>query len=1063
MSFQLNVSNSLKILATKLAEDLQKTNSGVFQLHYLITQTIGMNNWLKLSLSESMGILANCRFVKPNDIINQMYSWLGGEKKKIINNETMQWLIFSLLNDSNFINKFKSVADYYNNDSVKRMALAQKTADLFDQYQIYRPEMMKKWNVDKLNTLEDDEKWQQWLWENIKSSLGDEYIDRIAIHDYILSQLKINEQIKKLQEQLPHLNIFGVSIITRFHIQLFQALSEHINICFYILNPAPRQYWMDDITEKQIALCRQKNGNENEIVPNESGNALLMNLGKVIKDSFQLFFENDEFLNQFHEINPIEPSTETLLGKIQNDIYNNNDKSNRNKLSEKELYDGSLTINSCHTPAREVEVLYNYLSNLVNKSAENKKIVSTREIIVMVSDIDAYAPYIRAVFENAKYKFPITIADSSFTAENNFYTAVNELINLNHTIFNAEDVVQLLDSNYIRSRFGINNPSLIRTAVNMANIRCGIEGRKEDDTNLISFSHGLQKIIYGICLQGGEAFPVDGEEIYPLELIEGSGAYELIRFCHFLEVLMASVKERNENKSLSDWLIYLEDSIENLVCDSSDNEDEDMRLFSRQIEKLNLTSALAVEPISYEIFSKIITPLLTTETRSGAFASGGITFCSIIPMRSVPFKTVAMLGINFDKFPRKENPLGFNLMEKENHLGDRDTRENDKHLFIETILSASERLYISYIGNSNKDNSLIPPSSLIDELVDYIDSGIKPEIDVRKKLITKHPLHGFSSKYNKTEPSLYSYLSYNESNDIPDPKEKERNKNSKEVNLNKFISFFRNPFKYYYNHELGIDYETEGTVLSDTEPFELDNLQKWSVKNDLLQLDVDKIDAYRIKEVRTGALPLKNSAVVELLGLTDEIAGVKKIFDTERKGHLEDFKNITIELKDLKIIGKLNGLYGNKFISVSFSSQEYKYLLNAYIRYILSVVDGLNFEFIFISKTKGKAFKAKKMSVNQAKTHLSFLTKLFILGSQKVLAYHPELVSHEEAAEPDLNKLYKSIVEAFERYMYPISDAYLLKEYGNDYFKVDGITAEFQANFVAIHNSIAKVFPEYFE
>jgi exonuclease V gamma subunit len=60
-----------------------------------------------------------------------------------------------------------------------------------------------------------------------------------------------------------------------------------------------------------------------------------------------------------------------------------------------------------HTlPVREVEALYNYLVHLVT---HKKNGIAARDIVVMVSDIDVYAPYIKAIFSNAPYTFRTTL------------------------------------------------------------------------------------------------------------------------------------------------------------------------------------------------------------------------------------------------------------------------------------------------------------------------------------------------------------------------------------------------------------------------------------------------------------------------------------------------------------------------------------------------------------------------------------------------------------------------------------------------------------------------------
>lgn len=153
-------------------------------------------------------------------------------------------------------------------------------------------------------------------------------------------------------------------------------------------------------------------------------------------------------------------------------------------------------------------------------------------------------------------------------------------------------------------------------------------------------------------------------------------------------------------------------------------------------------------------------------TRAGLFANGGVTFCSMVPMRSIPFKVVALLGLDYDKFPRRDLAASFNLLTRQRQVGDRNIKDNDKHLFLETIMSARNYLYISYRGQNARDNSQLPPSALVDELLDYIEAGTTNG-KVREQLVTRHPLQSFSHQYANGSARLYNYLDRNTAPDKP--------------------------------------------------------------------------------------------------------------------------------------------------------------------------------------------------------------------------------------------------------------------------------------------------------
>ncbi|HEX8461162.1 MAG TPA: exodeoxyribonuclease V subunit gamma, partial [Segetibacter sp.] len=396
MSLQINGSNSLEQLALQLSKELLDQQNHVFQPQYIITQTLGMNNWLKVKIAEHTGIVANCRFLKPNDLVNEIYYKLGSQKQSL-SPGVLQWVLFTLLGARDFQNKFRKISNYYTNDDVKRMALAEKVADLFDQYQIYRAEMVREWN-ENVTGFDSNNGWQKYLWVKAKEILGNSMPDKTVIGKHIIEALDKPEAQKSLARQIPNIHVFGLSIITRYHIHIFYELAKIVDISFHILNPAPLVYWFDDKSEKQMAKWRIKSKVKFlDSDARSTGNPLLIGWGNVLQETFSMFFENDAFLNQYRDVEAVEPGTKTLLGKIQNDIFNNNDATDRNHIDQNTLSDGSITINACYTAAREVEVLYNYLVQLIDQKNEN---LSARDVVVMVSDIDGYSPYIKAIFNS---------------------------------------------------------------------------------------------------------------------------------------------------------------------------------------------------------------------------------------------------------------------------------------------------------------------------------------------------------------------------------------------------------------------------------------------------------------------------------------------------------------------------------------------------------------------------------------------------------------------------------------------------------------------------------------
>ncbi len=1045
MALHLKVSGSLENLAGSLAAHLRQAGNGVFDPHYIVTQTEGMNNWLRLQLADRLGIAANCRFLKPNELIHQLYFRLDGPSGEVLNAQNLAWLLYKLLGEKEFSVRFPSVADYFRHSGpdkdTRRMALAEKVADLFDQYQVYRPAMIGRWNQASAKGLPENE-WQQYLWIKLKAASNNALPDKTTIGAHILDALKQGNKKAALAARLPAIYLFGLSVTTAYHVQILYELSSFIDIYFYILNPAPSVYWFEDRSEKQLAAWRQKGFDDME--GRTAGNALLTGWGRVVQDSFALLFKNDAFLNAYEETDSDEPEPDSLLHKIQHDIFNAaTDSDSRNRLTAADMADGSITIQSCYTVAREVEGLYNYLVYLVDKK---KQALSPRDIVVMVSDIDAYAPYIKAVFNNAPYTFRYTIADESYSDSDTIFNALRSILVLDEENFKAEEVLQLLDASFIRERFRITDVDRIRTIVDAANIRFGMEGRDEDDTRFVSWEYGIRRIMFGICMSGEEEYGYDSDSasdgdsasdsFYPLDLLEGSDANELVRFVHFVQVLMDAIRQRTMPRSIAGWIEYVERVLHNLVLEPEEDTDDDYTLLSQHLSAYNAVNEYMNDPVPYEVFIRSFLQTLDGSTRSALFVNGGITFCSLVPMRSIPFKVVALMGLNYDKFPRREQPASFNLMEQQRQRGDRNLKENDKHLFLETLLSARQYLYISYIGQNAKDNTSLPPSALVDELIDYIEAGADDPDNVRAQLITRQPMQSFSHQYDGGDPRLYSYLDKAGGKTKPVTRKDKDNPppGFDEIDLEELVRFFKNPFKVYYNKVLGIYYDDETVLLGDTELFWPDSLQQWQLKNELLPV----ADSLALQDglVKRGRLPLKHMAAVALRKVEEKVQPVRVLYAQATQNAAPQTIAFDYAFTGGVLKGEYKEVFNGHLVLVSWSGNETKFLVEAYIRWLAGMAAGVLQGLRFISGAKKEAvFTAAPIAQKEAKKRLSELIEIYKAGFEKIAVFYPDFfIKPSQVEELDDEKFTKIVNNKLNNAQFACDDPYIMTEYKYGYF-----------------------------
>jgi exodeoxyribonuclease V gamma subunit len=248
-------------------------------------------------------------------------------------------------------------------------------------------------------------------------------------------------------------------------------------------------------------------------------------------------------------------------------------------------------------------------------------------------------------------------------------------------------------------------------------------------------------------------------------------------------------------------------------------------------------------------------------------------------MRSIPFKVVCLLGMNDADFPRSRIPSGFDLTVLRTRAGDRSVRNDDRYLFLEALLSAREKLLVFYVGRSVSDNSVLPPSVVVGELLDSMEEGFYADGDdppecrrsLRDIFTTEHPLQPFSPFYfDGRVPGRFSYsgqyLAGAEA--LAGPRSEApvllpsalpaREEDEEKVRLGDLIRFFRMPGEFLLKRRLGVDLRERVADVEDREPVSLGALDRYGAGEFLLSGKLAGTPSEKMYQILKagGGLPL---------------------------------------------------------------------------------------------------------------------------------------------------------------------------------------------------------------
>lgn len=748
-------------LAGALADNLLLSPASPLERETIVVLSNGMARWLSMELATRHGVSAGLDFRFPNDLLDSCFcSFLPAAPTSLpFTTDAMAWRIAALLPELARTNGFEQIAAYLGNNSDDRrlLQISRSLADTFDQYTIFRPEMVIGWDKG------EGEGWQPLLWRAISD--GCHGTHRAAL----LHEFSRNISSSKCRpDALPRrVSLFGISYLPPFHLEALRLLSVHCEITCYLLNPCG-EYWGKIISQRDKAKMVLKADLPAEAAEYyETGNALLSSLGTLGQEFFEALleygFESEEPDDKTSC--PLSEVASTLLSAIQTDILTLYDRASNDDNGNLTPDDRSLQIHCCHGPLREMEILYDNLLAMFDELSD----LEPRQVVVMIPDIESYAPYINAVFGNrigGRPALPYSIADQSIRRENAFVEAFLNLLEISSSRFGINQVLCILETPAVAARYDISTDELIsiREWLYKSGVRWGLDASHRVELGFpeydnYSWQAGLDRLFMGYALtpDGISTF----NNILPYPAIEGRQAIPLGKLAEFIRDLHRIHSSFAQRQTLQQWAALLSKTVETMLK-ADDLNSVGPSAVAKALNSLHETQSSSgfIHPVSLEAVRDCLKQKLEQGGGGYGFMGGAITFCAMLPMRSIPMRVVCLAGMNDGQFPRTSRQPGFSLMSGARRRGDRSLRDEDRYLFLEALMSAGERLCISYNGQSDRDNSLIPPSVLVAELQDYVKRGFICSFNNQAPdILRRHRLQGFSSYYFDTSNNshLFSY------------------------------------------------------------------------------------------------------------------------------------------------------------------------------------------------------------------------------------------------------------------------------------------------------------------
>jgi exodeoxyribonuclease V gamma subunit len=832
-------SNRLETLAEGLAAALHRSPLPPLHAETIVVPGQGMARWLQLELAHRLGIAASLALPFPGAFLEQLCG--PGPAAAAFERTALKCRIFRLLGDTRLRPRLGAAWSYCADDpdQQKRSQLAERLAACFDDYQLWRPDALLRWEKEQLHDPElPHERWQAQLWRALLREFGGApdaggagqgllFGPRDRDGSHRLQRLRdlLRDRERALAVLPPRLSVFGLPTLPPAFVDLLQRIAENVPVTLWLHQPTPEWY--------------------GPIGGDDAGHPLLQSWGRQGAQFLRALVDAD--LVSADDRQPfVDPGTDTLLHALQSDLLHLRTRgpggvSPRLPLAPDDV---SLLVHGAHSPMRELEIVRDQLLAAFDRD----RTLQPGDVMVLVPDVQEYAPYVHAVFAPVHQWLPFAIADRSPASDLPLPACLLRICGIAGQRFAAPELLLLLEEPSLARTFGIARADLpvLRAWVRRAGIRWGIDGAQRqrdlalpaDDAN--AWAQGLERLVLGMATG-----PADALVLGRLPAADATAARsELLgRFLAFFAAVRDLGTAFAGAHPLGEWAALLDSAVERLFTAVDDVEQAGrahLQAAARRLRELQELADLR-EPLGAPVFRRWLEQELAARGESRAFLGGSITVAALQPMRAVPMRVLCICGLHDGSFPRRDRRDVFDLLALAPQPLDRSRQADDRQLFLDSLLGARDQLVLTYVARSAKDDSERAPSPVLSELLEHVDQAFAPppgsDRTAREHVSVQHPLQVWSPRYGAGDRRLFTFAAASAAPRAAAVPRAAAPATPAVVGpaviaLDELIEFWRDPAKYWCRRVLELRFPlVDDDSDDDVEPFALNALDAWRLRH----------------------------------------------------------------------------------------------------------------------------------------------------------------------------------------------------------------------------------------
>jgi exodeoxyribonuclease V gamma subunit len=689
----------------------------------------GMERWLRNRLAIGLEISANICFPFPHQALAQIYGGAADGDDPWAP-DSLAWRILELLPHIWTLDECASLRDWMQRPRpqgvVERVgadvvdpdlwALAREIADVLDRAALFRPDWTEAWASGR--PVAEAPAWQGVLWRQLCAAIP-------VRHPVAL--------LSGRPQQGEPLFVFAISSMAPVWLHGLRQVGEMREVHVFLLTPS-QEYWGDTRTRGEL----RKLDATMALRALEQQNPMLTAFGALARDTAEAYvaladIDDEEVPNGFDV-----PRDDTALGMLQSDIIAARARSEIIGLRDKRtlrMDDDSLQFHDCHGATRQVEALRESLLALFDARPE----IQPRDVVVMTPDIATYAPLVRAIFAEGRDEYakvdgwgllgapriPTYIADLGIRELNPLAEVLLRVLAFADGRLGAPALADFVALDPVRRKHGLDDDDVARVRGWLADAgaRLGSDAADRERTGLppqhaFTLAFALDRLALGVALADDGVASFAG--VAPFDEMEGDAAQAFGPFAELCARLEHWRTTLRAPRPMEAWLPALLDAVDDLAMLSA-------KVSYLRVELAEALATLKAEASSFQgdvtlpALMRILSSRLERSGGGDRLTSGAVTVCALAPMRSVPFQVICLLGMDDAAFPRGHRPRAFDAVGTQPRPGDRNPRDEDRNLLLESLLSARAHLLVFYSGRDPRTDKALAPAVPIGDVLDVVD------------------------------------------------------------------------------------------------------------------------------------------------------------------------------------------------------------------------------------------------------------------------------------------------------------------------------------------------------